>query len=82
MSAWWNEDGKKFADIVYSKLLEKGELSFNEIIEIYDKLDFPMFRKAEGVAWDILNSKDDIERFKDGEFAGTGVNKFGLKLIK
>jgi hypothetical protein len=69
------EDGEKLAEIIYVKLLESdnGILNFKDIIQIYDDLNFPLFRKSEAVAWGLLDSKPDVERFKDDKTKTTGL---------
>lgn len=62
---WAEEDGEKLANIIYEKLVEKGELHMNDIFNIYDTCGFHVLRKTEGVTWRILNSKSDVERIKD-----------------
>jgi hypothetical protein len=63
--AWWQEDGLKLATLIRNKLLETGQLNFNEILDIFDGCGFPVFRKTEGAVWTILSSWNDIESFKD-----------------
>jgi len=63
----FREDGERVAKLLYSKLKESknGELSFDEIINIYDKLDFPLFRKAEFFTWEWLKKRSDVDMLKD-----------------
>lgn len=75
---WAVEDGGKLANLIYEKLVEKGELNMNEIFNIYDTCGFDIFRKTEGVTWRILNSKPDVERIKDEK----GNLTFNLRLVK
>ena len=62
-----NEDGEKLAEIIYSKLKESenGELSFNEIMDIYDSFGEPIFRKTEFVCWGIVYAKADVKHERD-----------------
>jgi hypothetical protein len=65
---WVRKDGERLANSIYEKLVEKGELSNDEILHIYDACGFSsIFRKTEGVAWGILNAKTDVERVRDGK---------------
>lgn len=51
---WAYRDGENLANIIYENLLEKGELTINEILDIYDTCDFPILKKTEGACWAIL----------------------------
>lgn len=74
---WWNEDGEKLAEIIYAKLLESenGEISFNEIMEIYENFEHPIFRKVEGVCWNIVHSKG-VERVYEEN------DKYSIKSVR
>lgn len=61
---WAREDGEVLANEIYKALTKKenGELSFNEILDVYDSMTFPVFRKTEGATWEILNTNVEIQR--------------------
>ena len=60
---WSEEDGRKLANLIYEKLLEKGTLKMYEVFDIYDSSGLDIFRMTESACWKILNPK--IERIKD-----------------
>lgn len=77
---WFNIDGEQLAEIIYSKLLESenGELSFNEIMNIYEDFEHPIFRKTEGACWNIVYTKG-VERVYD---ENKKYSIKGVRLIK
>lgn len=69
-------DGEILADKIYSELLVREFLNFDDIIKIMDNLDFSLFRKSERIAWNILYSKSDVMKVTDNK------GRIGIKLIQ
>lgn len=58
------DDAKIVANKIYEELLKKDnkQLTVDEIIDIYETIHFPIFRKTEFYIYKILMEKSDVEK--------------------
>lgn len=73
---WDEKDGNAIAKLVYAELVKKGKLSINEILDVFDSYEHPVFRKTEWFISKALGEYKDVEKFVDEK----GYQ--GLRLVK